>query len=106
MNNAADNINTQLTNQIGNKTLKELDYDLKKGELEQGWLGKIWGGTSNSKINIAALVILILLLFACVYSWFASDAFPAKDCWTTVGPFIALALGYIFGENKSDKKEH
>jgi hypothetical protein len=104
-----NNINTQFNEQINNRTLESQNqFELDKKKIEQGWVGKIWGGTSNNKINIAALIILIAMLFAIIYSFIVKEnaPFSAKDCWTTVAPIITLALGYIFGDKKSNKNEH
>jgi hypothetical protein len=108
MDNSSSTINSQLVNNPDHEmTQAKLDHELNKEKIEQGWVGKIWGGTSNSKINIAALIISIAMLFAIFYSCFVKEnaPFSAKDCWTTVTPIITLALGYIFGDKKSNKNK-
>ena len=76
---------------------------IEKIKLERGLLGGIWGNSEKIPNNIAALLILILLLTAIIYTYcligLPTDkiSLPIKDFWEIIAPLITLAIGYLFG---------
>lgn len=62
----------------------------KKMDIDVGFLGKIFGNSSNAPTNIAGITILFLLF---------STPFVTDLKWEQSFPIITLALGYLFGKN-------
>lgn len=82
---------------IAQKVLdNQQEKDLRSSEI--GWLGKIWGVSSSIPNNVAALVIVVLLLVGCIMTYLINDYKDIKDLWAIISPLITLALGYLFGE--------
>lgn len=84
--------------------LKKLENAAEKGR--RGWLGAIWGDGSNSAINIAGILIIILVVVGAVYtfvmlsrSWKETHS-QVLDFWEVIIPLITLALGYLFGKRQ------
>lgn len=85
------------------KQVIENQNEIEKIKLERGLLGGIWGNSEKIPNNIAALLILILLLTAIIYTYcligLPTDkiSLPIKDFWEIIAPLITLAIGYLFG---------
>jgi len=78
-----DGVSTKFTD--GNSDAiksKQMDIDI-------GFLGKIFGNSSNAPTNIAGTTIFALLI--------ATLFFPDLK-WEQSSPVITLALGYLFGK--------
>jgi hypothetical protein len=69
----------------------------KKMDLEAGWLGKCFGGSSNAPLNIAGLLV-VLLVGSGVSVLFFQSAIPASDYWKIIVPLLTLVMGYVFGK--------
>ena len=73
---------------------------------KRGWVGKIWGEGSNSIINIAGMLIVLLLLIGALYTFIMifrgteETHQQVLDFWNVIIPIITLALGYLFGKGK------
>ena len=98
----ANNLNLPQNIQLATKIV-DSDNAIKEKQVEQGFLGKIWGASTSIPNNIAALTIIILVIFGIAFSIFfptnsENIAFSIKDCWTIITPIITLAFGYLFGE--------
>ena len=78
--------------------------ELNKKKVEHGFLGLFWGSSSSIPNNIAALSIIVLLLFGIIYSLTICNIKPSeiglsiKDCWAIITPVITLAFGFLFGD--------
>jgi hypothetical protein len=76
---------------------------------ERGVLGGIWGSTSNVAHNMAALLIVTLLIIGVgftlmKYNVAADDkSLSIKDFWSIITPMITLAIGYLFGDKKKSE---
>ena len=93
------------------KQLLDNHNELEKEKIQQGVLGKIWGSSTSIPNNIAALLILLLLLSGLIYSCSAFNispekiSLPIKDFWLIITPLITLSIGYLFGDkSKKDIK--
>lgn len=84
---------------------------LNKIETERGWLGSFWGASSHIPHNVAASLVLILVVTGIVYSFMkinipADDkSLSIKDFWGIITPIITLAIGYLFGEKAKTPSE-
>lgn len=78
----------------------ELLIKTKEMDLEAGWLGKIFGADKRASSNIAGLLIALLVVSGIALLFFNSSI-PALEYWKIISPLITLALGYLFGINKS-----
>lgn len=69
-----------------------------------GWIGFIFGSAENASKNIAALISLILVIGAIVFSCLIyncdSDNSFIQTIWDIVLPVVTLSLGYIFGKKE------
>jgi hypothetical protein len=85
-----------------NKTPDQNQFVLKVKEmdLEAGWLGKCFGTSKNSPLNIAGFVLIILVV-AGVLVLFIQSSIAAIDYWKIVSPLIALVMGFVFGKGSS-----
>lgn len=67
-----------------------------------GWMGVLFGTSENASKNIAALISLILILGAIVFSCIIYNCGSNNDfietIWQIVLPVVTLSLGYIFGK--------
>jgi len=78
------------------------EINIKK--VEHGFWGLFWGSSSSIPNNIAALTIIILIIFGIIYSISVINNKPEeiglsiKDCWSIITPIITLAFGYLFGD--------
>lgn len=78
--------------------------------IDQGWLGKIWGNSSNAPYNIAGLMVSCLIILGIIYTVYASSCkaenldLSIKDFWSIITPLITLSMGYLFGDKRSSKK--
>lgn len=72
-------------------------------KLECGLIGKLFGLGNQAKINIAATIIIFLLLIGISYSlWPPKDAaLTPIELWKILSPLITMPFGFIFGA-KSD----
>lgn len=89
--------------QIANKIVDSKN-EISKKKIEHGFLGLFWGSSSSIPNNIAALTIVVLVLFGIIYSIVIREMQPKevglsiKECWAIITPVITLAFGYLFGE--------
>lgn len=83
---------------------------LEKRKIQQGFLGKFWGSSTNIPHNIAALAVIVLILTGILYTYcvmrLPTDkiSLPIKDFWAIISPLITLSIGYLFGD-KPNKNE-
>lgn len=67
--------------------------------LEAGWLGKIFGTSTNAPTNIAGFVVCILTITIIGTGLLlVPSTIPAMDFMNVVVPIITLVLGYLFGK--------
>ena len=89
--------------QLANKIIDSKN-EISKKKVEHGFLGLVWGSSSSIPNNIAALTIIVLVIYGIIYSVSVSNMKPEeiglaiKDCWAIITPVITLAFGYLFGE--------
>lgn len=95
--------------QIANKIV-DAKNEIQKKKIEHGFLGLFWGSAISIPNNIAALSIIVLVLFGIIYSFSVSNVpnekllFSIKECWAVVTPIITLAFGYLFGEKTKNSE--
>jgi len=77
------------------------EYLLKAQEmkLEAGILGSFLGSPQRAASSIAWIMIFLLVCSG-IFASFAPCSIQPVEYWKMVGPFITLALGYLFGSNK------
>lgn len=91
---------------------KQYQLDMQKRQFEHekemlsqriGWIGRFWGDSENSSRNIAAILCCLMLIAVSITSIVVYMTNQDKELiagmWKYTFPFIALALGYIFGKN-------
>ncbi len=77
---------------------------LENKRLDSGFLGKFWGTSSSIPNNIAAVLIVLLILAGICYTFLVigspNNKIPiaVKDFWSIITPPITLAIGYLFGK--------
>lgn len=73
------------------------DYTLKAKQmvLEAGWLGHVFGTSSNAPVNIAGLVLFLFTITILVLIIRSND--PVADSIKIMIPIVTLSLGYLFG---------
>lgn len=89
----------------------EFQYKMQEAQHKQeqtmknkdlGWIGFIFGTAENASKNIAALISLILIIgaiiFSCIIYCCGSDNTFIETIWDIVLPVVTLSLGYIFGK--------
>ncbi len=91
------------------KEVVKSQNEIEKLKIERGALGLLWGTTSSIPNNVAAFLIVILLITGMGYSICVAKI-PAdklnltiKDFWLLITPLITLALGYLFGDKKRQR---
>lgn len=78
-----------------------LELKKQKMTLESGALGKLFGGRRTAPGNICGFVLTTLVLVGALrLIW--PDPLEPKSVWEIIGPFVALALGYLFGRGGKD----
>lgn len=72
-------------------------------QMERGAMGRLFGIATEKPGNIAGFAIVVFsLMFAGVLIWGTdTPSLPKKEALTTVGSFITLTLGFIFGRTTS-----
>lgn len=83
---------------------EQLEHEAKMKNKDLGWIGFIFGSSENASKNIAALICLILVIGAIVFSCFiyncGSDNSFIQTIWDIILPVVTLSLGYIFGKKE------
>lgn len=78
------------------------NQESKMKNKDLGWIGFIFGAAENASKNIAAIISLILIIGASVFTWhiYESDKDNSfiETIWQIVLPVVTLSLGYIFGK--------
>jgi hypothetical protein len=77
-------------------------YDIEQTRmtLEAGWLGKIFGSSTNAPTIIAGFVVGILTLTIIIMGVvFVPSKLSFLEYLDKVLPLITLALGYLFGKS-------
>jgi hypothetical protein len=75
-------------------------YLIQRMTLEAGWLGKIFGSSTNAPTNIAGFVVGFLTIAIVVIGiLFVPSSIPPSDFLNMVIPVVTLALGYVFGKS-------
>lgn len=81
---------------------EQLEHESKMKNKDLGWIGFIFGTAENASKNIAALICLILvigaIIFTCIIFKSDEDNLLIKTIWEIVLPVVTLSLGYIFGK--------
>jgi hypothetical protein len=74
--------------------------DQTRMTLEAGWLGKIFGSSTNAPTNIAGFVVGILTITIIVVGLlFVPSKISVLEYLDKVLPLVTLALGYLFGKS-------
>lgn len=80
------------------------EQELKIKNKDLGWIGFLFGTAENASKNIAALICLILVIgaivFSCMIYQSGSDNSFIETIWQIVLPVVTLSLGYIFGKKE------
>lgn len=76
------------------------EINIKNKDL--GLIGCLFGNAENASKNIAALICLILIIGAIIFSCIIYNCGNNNDfietIWQMVLPVVTLSLGYIFGK--------
>jgi hypothetical protein len=83
---------------FSDKPSPELFLESKRMDLDSGWLGKLFGGSTTAPTNIAGLSLMLLLIAGVALLFFNSATMTAADYWKIITPIITLVLGYLFGK--------
>jgi hypothetical protein len=77
----------------------EFDAQHRSKKLDQGWIGWLFGSSSEKNGNIAGMSLIVLLLtFVCIIFFYPSNTdLTKKDAVTIVAGIITTILGFIFG---------
>ncbi len=77
-------------------------YGLEKVRmhLESGLLGRIFGSAANAPANIAGVVACLLVVPIAVLAFIAGKS-TVVEYVQAAGPFVTLALGYLFGRRST-----
>ena len=68
--------------------------------LDAGWLGKIFGSSTNAPTNIAGFFVGLLTLTIIFLGFvFVPSSISAMDFLNYLAPLITLVLGYLFGKS-------
>lgn len=77
-------------------------HEARMKNKDLGLIGYLFGSAENASKNIAALICLILILGASLFTWniyqSGSDNSFIETIWQIVLPVVTLSLGYIFGK--------
>jgi hypothetical protein len=68
-------------------------------ELNSGYLGKVFGGSTTAASNIGGLALVLLVLPGIVLPFFSGASMTAVEYWKTASPIMTLIFGYLFGKN-------
>lgn len=78
------------------------NQESKMKNKELGWIGFIFGSSENASKNIAAIISLILIIGAMVFTVHiyerGQDNSFIETIWQIILPVVTLSLGYIFGK--------
>jgi len=85
---------------VDDKRLREKILDVQaRGEARaQGWLGHVFGDRSHAPIYIAGVIALGMAAIIICVVLLRSDQLLATETIQILGPFLTLALGYLFGK--------
>jgi hypothetical protein len=77
----------------------KLTVQLRRMDLQAGWLGRVVGSSKNAPNNMAFLILL--LTFAAGFAF--GIAYPSErlDFWKLILPVITLTIGYVFGRTST-----
>jgi glycerol uptake facilitator-like aquaporin len=82
---------------------KLVDHEARRGErqLEGGFMGRIFGFSTEKPGNIAAFSLIVsFVLLACILALGTdTSSVSKKDEITIVVSIITLALGFVFGRS-------
>jgi hypothetical protein len=80
---------------------KITDADLEHKKLDQGILGRFFGGPQNAPGNIAGLIgcLLVFLIGAIAFAPLTGD-FPKRDFLVPIITLLGSTIGYLFGKNR------
>jgi hypothetical protein len=98
-------VSSKLPNDIKIATkLIDAEIQSEANKVNVGLLGKLFGGKGFSSINITGLILLILILFLIVFSFFGieTDALTRKDILMFILPAITTIVGYFFGNTRKE----
>lgn len=90
-----------MANQITKPTNTQIQHATKK--LEIGWMGIIFGDSSEKPGNIAGFAILISFIAILIIAVYVPDSAtsPKSELLTLFGGIITGALGFVFGRSTS-----
>jgi hypothetical protein len=80
---------------------RKLILQVKKMDLEAGWIGRVIGSAKNAPNNIAFLVLVLAFGVGVALAFFRTE--QPLEIWKYVAPIITLAMGYVFGQKSSEK---
>ncbi len=75
-------------------------YDIEhtRMSLEAGWLGKVFGSSTNAPTNIAGFILFLFFLSIMIVLFFQTRM-EAVEYPKLVLPVITLVLSYLFGKS-------
>ncbi len=73
--------------------------DIEKSKVENGFIGRIFGGQENVSLNVASIIIIIfsISIVFFTFKWSGNGDLSFKDSLTSFTSTLSLILGYIFG---------
>lgn len=79
---------------------KETYLRLREMDRASGWLGMVFGDSTNAPINIAGLVVGLVVIAALIMTvWPGGNA--AAEGWKVMTPIITMVLGFMFGKRSN-----
>ena len=78
---------------------KQHSIEIKRMNLEFGWLGRVFGSPQTSPTNICGLIVC--LLSGCgIVLMFVKGTDVGIDYFRMIVPVITLTFGYLFGKKR------
>lgn len=75
------------------------EFNEKLGN-QGGKVGAFFGVGTNGSINFTGIILIILVLPGVIYTFINFS--NSIEYWKTVGAFITLGLGYLFGKHSNN----
>ena len=65
-----------------------------------GWLGRLWGSSSEKAGNIAGFLLIVLVLYLGIMIFYFAESKIFDDVFGTMTSIVTLILGYLFGKRE------
>ncbi|MBF0539036.1 MAG: hypothetical protein HQL03_12385 [Nitrospirae bacterium] len=78
-------------------------HETQKMQIEAGALGLFFGAGKNAPTNVVGVVLILLILLGCVYTFFnTSNKDAIESFWKIITPIITLAIGHLISGKRQD----